>query len=116
MRSRFTHYTGDGKRAGLYATNCWQRTNSPSSRNRSRARRVSVDISGRPGSQALPISITIEPDGARSSRMGRANEASHSKYSEPWRLPYFFFRLRGNGGDVKMRSTEPARIWRMDDC
>src|SRR5580704_2235253 len=63
MRSTFTQTVGDGSLAGLYQTNSSQRCNSAASRNLRRARITVVDIVGFPGTQALPISRTIDPVG-----------------------------------------------------
>src|SRR5690554_2490492 len=65
---------------------------------------------GDPGSHALPISITIEPSGAKRSESLGARSRSHLRYCSPIRLPYFFGRTNGNGGDVKIRSTVPFKF------
>ena len=64
-------------------------------------------MTGEPGSQALPSSITIEPSGVSSSVRRGARSCSHVRYSSPVLLPYFFLRLSGNGGEVKIIWTEP---------
>ena len=87
--------------------NCWHKRSFPLSRNASSTRSASVDMTGRPGSHAFPTSITIEPRGLRSVRRGGAKPASQSMYAWPCRLPYFFLRLSGNGGEVKTRSIFP---------
>src|SRR5271168_1402494 len=105
MRSTLTHWAGLGRRAGLYQISCWQSVKFPLSSNPSNALSASVDIEGLPGSQALPNSITMEPLGLSTFRKVSAKLASHSTYASPLRLPYFFFRFRGNGGEVKIKST-----------
>ena len=52
-----------------------------------RARSASVDMTGCPGSHALPISMTMEPLGARRVLNFFARLASHATYSAPCRLP-----------------------------
>src|SRR5207249_7355815 len=105
--STFTHWAGLGNRARLCATNCWHRWRLPRSRNSISVFIASVDITGFPGSHALPISIAIEPFFVSISRNFSAKETSHSLYSSPCRLPYLFFLFRGNGGDVRMSWTLP---------
>src|SRR5690606_30411710 len=87
IRSTFTHWAGDGSRAGLWHTNCWQRWRFPAARNARSASKARVDMIGSPGSHALPRSITIEPSEVSISRRIGANDASHALYASPLRLP-----------------------------
>src|SRR5207302_10834324 len=103
----FTHSVGVGRRAGLCQMNCWHSTRFAWFLKAKRASRPSVDIDGRPGSQALPSSITIEPLGFRNCRNIGANSASQVRYSCPVLFPYRFLRLSGNGGEVRMSETLP---------
>src|SRR5439155_8570194 len=79
----------------------------PVSRNASSDFSANVDITGAPWTQEFPSSMTIEPVGVRYSLSKPASPLSHFVYSSPFLLPYFFFRLSGKGGDVKIKSTRP---------
>src|SRR6266581_7088169 len=91
--------------------NCWHKWNPPLSKNASSAFSARVDMTGLPGSHALPNSNTIEPFGFSSSRKRGAKAASHCTYSSPLRFPYFFLRFSGNGGDVKISWTLPRSFF-----
>ena len=82
--------------------NSWQRLKLPASLNFRRASTVSVEVVGYPGFQALPNSKTMEPLGARNSANKGAKFASQDIYSDPCRFPYFFFRFKGNDGEVNI--------------
>src|SRR5260370_13355406 len=64
---------------------------------------------GKPDFQPLPSSRTIEPSGVRYSVNSLANPASQPAKASPWRLPYFFSRCSGNGGDVNSIWTRPRQ-------
>src|SRR2546428_3041687 len=113
--STVTHCAGDGSLAGLKQTNSWQRCKFADSKKASSALIGSVDITGLPATHALPSSTTIDPLGARYSRNMGANEASQLMYCSPCKLPYRFFRLRGNGGDVNISWTLPLSCTSADD-
>ena len=66
-----------------------------------------VETVGRPGFQPLPISMTMEPFGVSILASGSAKLASQSQKASPERLPYFFLRRSGNGGEVKTSWTRP---------
>lgn len=114
MRSMLTHWAGVGSRAGLLQTNCWQMLRSPPSAMAIRDWSGKSDMVGLPGSQAFPISTTSEPSSVRRSASRGASFWSQARYSSPSLLPYFFFRLSGNGGEKNTSCTLPLSFlpWR----
>src|SRR6266699_885722 len=84
-----------------FASSCWTKPNSDLIGSR--------DCTGRPGSQALPSSITTEPVGVSKSAKRGAKDVSHCTYASPWRLPYCFFSFNGNGGEVKINCILPRK-------
>ena len=75
-----------------------------------------VETVGEPGFQPLPSSMTMEPSGVRNWVRPVAKLASHLAKASPERLPYFFFRTSGKGGEVKTICTRPRQASRADEA
>src|SRR5580704_7134039 len=69
---------------------------------------ASVDITGEPGSQELPISMTMEPSFVSIFLNSGPNAHNQATYSSPVSLPYRFFVFNGKGGEVKIKLIFPS--------
>src|SRR5690606_4206292 len=101
----FTYWTGEGRRAGLWQMNSWQRCMPADFLTASSASMGRVDIVGSPEFQALPISMTIDPLSDRRSFSFGASCSSQETYSLPIRLKYDFLGFRRNGGELSFMLT-----------